>query len=424
MKIDEEFSYKGIFTVSDIKLHGILTKKIDKPYTDLKLLSPNRLESFPENEYKKIDSIQGVIQSSSSYVSIFKAVIFFSKVNSNGLFEYTVRSKFIIFNLLSSTSYNEYTLPHIFFINPNFSNYLGSTNISVNHDSISHKIHIDFSNNEKMAYPIVKDLSIVIDSTVNFERDFSKCFLLLKQLNRIYISESNSLKFDDIISYFHSSNHFITFILQTRSISNEVFFIDYEEINGKKIQKTRDVFIGINDPLTKEYSEEKALFTRKEISENFSLYYTNFIIIYKAIKYLNFFFEGYYLNEFIDQKVILQINLIEALYKHQFGTKPIDLELKSFCDRILSQIDNFSDKERLSGLFSQKTGISIKRKIRELSEFCKFDFPDELLKFIHDYRNSFSHGNLIEYDINKLVESDEHLMNLINAYIVKLITNT
>lgn len=169
-----------------------------------------------------------------------------------------------------------------------------------------------------------------------------------------------------------------------------------------------------------------SLIEANQVLNKLGLYLLNWIRLSDAMSYLNYFIRLYFSNKYVDQRIIAQINLIEALHKLIFGTKKDPEENKKLIDDICMEIESEEHNKIITNSLKSKNGFGLNRKIKEIAEEAGHPFQDEkTVKLINSIRQRFSHGATgSDISIKQYIAINKALSQIINSILLKELEKT
>jgi len=412
MKLDISKETEGIFILENNYYAGKIILSPNKP---VRIIITTNIRIFGLNfKYKQIDRIIGSIKETNERITILDGIIHESLWSSNGIIEYTIRANVIIFG--ENINKKNINIPNLHLMLPDLNDYFGN--------SLTKAI---FNIKEKIV-----DLNIQYDKTISELNSFEFGFKVkirafynidkynlrnkfdVKQLNSVVLEFKKSKDIYSSLKYVFLIETLLSFIFQRECTVDEVVYF-------KKNKTGSFNHIYFKHRICNNDNSDKVLFERKYLIENLCKFIINWIKITNQIKYLQYFMLHCYENKYIDQRIIAQVNLIEAFHRFYFGTKKDDTEIEANIERIIPQINSENDKKYVENLIKSKNSYGLKRKINDILLKSKtIDFKKDEIEIIIKIRSTLSHGGTNEIiDLEKLAKLSKKL----NVVIISIIRN-
>ncbi|GHV76415.1 hypothetical protein AGMMS49942_12360 [Spirochaetia bacterium] len=429
MKLDEDKTIYGVFEVAGDIFSGRI---IVSPNNHIKLILTTTYRQAIDDKYfgQNIPIIHGTTIDPTNRITIIDTALT-GKIGpisgpKFGLLQYTFLSNVLIIgeyleentlldNLcLCSADLNKYLGNYLSEASFHFTSNLTTANISLpcekdinNHSSSEIKIKLSvISNIEKQ----------------NLHSKFS-----IEPLYLIILEYASQKQLYPLIDYTFLVETFLSFIFQKDCALNEVAYfrkkqtIDFISGKNKDYEIYHHIYYKHDEVLNKEYNEKDVLYPNTFFSKHFSQMLYNWYKLMSNIEYMRYFVLNYFKIKYIDQKIIAQINLFEALHKHYYGVKQDGIQINERNQSILSQIGNTDDKVFIESILRSKNGFGMRKK---LDDICKKSGLNNLtrqeIESINIIRSKFSHGTVDDnFDIEKYRSLNKKLNEIIICLIKK-----
>ncbi|GMO32409.1 MAG: hypothetical protein Ta2F_08330 [Termitinemataceae bacterium] len=212
------------------------------------------------------------------------------------------------------------------------------------------------------------EIKIKLSAISNIEKQNLYSKISIEPLYLMIFEFTTSKQLYPLIDYTFLVETFLSFVFQKDCIIDEAAYFR----KGQKIDsisgKTKDypiyhhIYYKHDEFLNKEYNDKDELYPKKFLNEYFSQMLYNWIILLSNIEYIRYFMLSYFKTKYLDQKIVAQVNLIEALHKHYYGTKKEKPEVGEAVKRIIPQIVNDDDQKLVKELLEARTGFGLRKK--------------------------------------------------------------
>ena len=411
MLLDADKELHGLFVLGEKSYSGRI---IFYPNTPVKVVitttaNDHNLEINYKGKY--IDQIFGVLKEEGDEITIIDGYIIDSFYSTNGISEYTILSNLVIFG--ENINKTELKISNLHMMIPTLNKYIGNklekatfyTNEKIVDFSIKYEnISSEFDTPDS-------ELKVAIKSFYNIDKYDLRHKFEVEQFHSIALEFKKNKELYESTKYVFTIEAFFSFVFQKECFVNEIVYF-----KEKIFKPFNHIYIkhDINNKNDK-INYNKVLFEIEYLINNLSKLISNWIKITDEIKYLRYFMLNYFNNKYIDQKIVAQVNLIEALHLYYFGTKKDDNEIEIVINRIIPQICNEDDKDMVKKLINSKNSYGINRKIDEISAKSNtINLSKKEIKNIVKIRSILSHGGVDEnFDFEKYCELSRKLNEII-----------
>ena len=413
MKLDINKELHGLFILKGKSYSGII---VFSPNNSVKIVITTTTNNciFEKNfRGMKISRIIGSIKEENVKITIIDGFVFESLWSSNGILEYTIFSNMVIFG--ENIKKRIINIHNLHLMVPLLNKYIGNR-LEKARFNISEKI-VDFSikyENIINEFTLPKyELKVILKSFFNIDKYDLRNKFEVEQFSPIILEFEKPKEIYESMKYVFTIEAFFSFIFQRDCFINEIVYFKEGKTNlfnhiyikhqeGKNIEKINSM-----------------LFDKNYLINNISKLIANWIHITNEIKYLRYFMLYFFENKYIDQRIVAQVNLIEALHRHYFGDKKDDKEIEIRNKRIISQIKDEEDKIFISNILKEKSNYGIRRKINDISLKSNLKkLTKKEIDSIVKIRSILSHGSVYEnIDIEQFDDLSKKLNKIINNII-------
>jgi hypothetical protein len=425
MKVFNDINSQGIFYFNGFELPGVLVTKANNPIevkivTNYKLsnIAKTEIEIF-DNKPQRISLIYGVLKSDNKKVTLVDAMFYASSWSSNNLYEYTIITNLMVLGEFID-DINEFRIDNVALIISALNKLIGNTLLSARKQIKENVWHFDIINSKDIDFGKEDGIKIILKAFYNFEMYSRRSSFTIEQKNSIEFTFDPPKKLYDIIGFVRTIENYFSFVFQTELGIDEVAYLGLEKYEDRTIELINHIYYNDEDKTNNKVDIDRYLINDDKIEENIGLHLFNWIRLTNNIEYLNYFIRLYYGNKYIDQKIIAQINMLEALHRFYYGTKRSDSDNNDLIENICSELKTDTYKELVTGLLKQKNSFGLNRKIKELADKAGCPIVDkQIVKDINNLRQQYSHGSKNkDTNIQKLRTINEFLMNIINSLIL------
>jgi len=407
MKLDENKETEGLFFLEKNHYTGKIIISHNNP---VKIIITTHIRIFGLNfKYKQISRINGSVKETNQKITILDGIIHESLWSSNGIIEYTIRSNLVIFG--ENINKKTINIPNLHIMLPDLNEYFGN-NLTRARFNISEKIvdlSIQYDKIISEFNSLEYGIKVKIKAFYNIDKYNLSNKFDVKQLNSISLEFKKPKEIYSSMKYIFLIETLLSFIFQKECSVDEIVYF-----KNNKIGFFNHIYFK-HQVCKNNRNNDKVLFQKKYLIENLCKFIINWIGITNEIKYLQYFMLHYFENKYIDQRIIAQVNLIEAFHRFYFGTKKEDPEIEANVKRIIPQINTKNDKKYVESLIKSKNSYGLKRKISDISAKSKIiNITEKELEAIIKIRSTLSHGSINEtIDFQNQIELSEKLNKMI-----------
>jgi len=419
MSDDHSSQLEGVFNFPWGEFAGRLSVK----QGDLARLTITTTTIIPATVNKRDERylVHGVARNEKQLVTLYNCLSSGSFFNSFGLYQYSFVSNLVIFGA------HELQLEELDFDNVTFGVsgldlWLNKSVVEPRHDfqkkTTDLKIGPDISLRYKPISGITPRLRTYAVRSLGFEPGTQ---YIVTQKSDLSFEFAKKVQYNEIMTLCKRIENLFCLIFQDKCIVDETSYSKLRKIEKHEVPEVRVIHHVKTDYSFSKFNDRKVLIRFPDIESSFGDLLFKWFDLSEAIPYLDTFFVIYYSTKYIDSRALALINLVEAIHRFECGSEAVPIEEhREWVKKIVDQIDDEDDQERVHTILQDKNGYGLKAKLNYFREFVDGDILDGRSRDIAKFRARYSHGERLDsYSYDNLKKIHDLLQRMVNGYFRK-----
>jgi hypothetical protein len=367
------------------------------------------------NESIALGEISGSITEPTNNIKLFNCTLYSNGFASNGIARYEIISTYAVIG----NNLRDIDLASIkkFVISFNKAeDWIGNHLISIS----TGDIHQEFSYNVKMhqekKFKIDewRSLDIINNATVPIGIQENVRYTIVQNTSFVFNSKTG-FNLENMIDLAHVMQDIISFSMQARVGLTELCFFKKRKYGNEFRDQKIYILLSISKEKYGVFKLHRQLINFFQFYDNAGIYFLEWEKLENNNNYIRMYFKSYYYNDFVDQKLVMNINLLESMHNAYFdSSKRSKEEYKSYL-KIISECLPEKYRDEIIGILSDKNSLSLRSKLYNYCSYAKNEpqYKEDIGKIVR-FRNISAHGaGFNEFTIDEIVRFESETYSII-----------